>query len=105
MPRAKRKAKAASAAPVCRLCGRSGAGVTFAIFNPKVPPFGTCCTDCESTLPPGEVNLGALLTTKAPKCAPCDGTGFKSTVAISPGFTVSAVCDACFGYCHSAVPA
>lgn len=64
MPRAK-KAKAANAVPVCRLCGRSGAGVTFAIFNPKVPPFGTCCTDCESTLPPGPVDLEALLSARA----------------------------------------
>lgn len=63
MPRAK-KAKP-DPFPTCRLCGRRGAGVTFAIFNPKVPPFGTCCTDCEATLPPGPIDLDALLAARA----------------------------------------
>ncbi len=42
-------------APVCVFCKRSGAGVTFAVFNPRFAPFGTACTDCERTLPPGTV--------------------------------------------------
>lgn len=36
-----------SSAPVCTFCKRSGAGVRFAIFNPRFKPFGTACTDCE----------------------------------------------------------
>lgn len=39
--------------PVCVFCKRSGNGVTFAIFNPRFPPFGTACTDCEASLPEG----------------------------------------------------
>lgn len=40
-------------APVCVFCKRSGAGVQFAIFNPRFTPFGTACADCEATLPEG----------------------------------------------------
>lgn len=35
-------------APVCTFCKRSGAGVQFAIFNPRFQPFGTACSDCEA---------------------------------------------------------
>jgi len=42
-----------SSAPVCVFCRRSGAGVQFAIFNPRFQPFGTACVDCERDLPPG----------------------------------------------------
>lgn len=41
----------AQSAPVCVFCKRSGAGVTFAIYNPRFAPFGTACTDCERDLP------------------------------------------------------
>ena len=47
------KRKKESIAPRCVFCGRSGSGVTFAIFNPRFKPFGTACTDCEKSLPPG----------------------------------------------------
>lgn len=33
--------------PVCIFCARSE-GVQFAIFNPKFPPFGTACVECEA---------------------------------------------------------
>jgi hypothetical protein len=39
--------------PVCVFCKRSGAGVTFAIFSPRFPPFGTACVECERDLPEG----------------------------------------------------
>ena len=45
--------KSKSGNPVCVFCGRSGNGVQFAIFNPRFQPFGTACTECESSLPEG----------------------------------------------------
>ena len=45
--------KKVSSNPVCVFCGGTGAGVTFAMFNPRFPPFGTACTKCEETLPAG----------------------------------------------------
>ena len=33
--------------PTCKICGCSGAGIEFAIFNPAIPPFGTACAACE----------------------------------------------------------
>jgi hypothetical protein len=50
----KKKPARKSAAPVCVFCRRS-AGVSFAMFSPRFAPFGTACTECESTLPPGTV--------------------------------------------------
>jgi hypothetical protein len=52
--------KKTKSAPICVFCGRSS-GAQFAIFNPRFQPFGTACTDCEATLPPGTVvpSLGA----------------------------------------------
>ena len=47
--------KRKSDAPVCVFCQRSGAGVLFDIFSPRFQPFGTACTDCEESLPPGTV--------------------------------------------------
>ena len=47
-----KKSRPVKSAPVCCFCRRS-AGVQFVIFNPRFQPFGTACTDCESTLPPG----------------------------------------------------
>ena len=41
--------------PRCVFCGRSGSGVQFAIFSPRFAPFGTACTACEASLPPGTV--------------------------------------------------
>jgi hypothetical protein len=38
--------------PVCAFCRRSY-GVTFAMFSPRFPPFGTACSDCERDLPAG----------------------------------------------------
>lgn len=34
------------AAPVCKICKKTE-GVTFAIFTPAIPPFGTACVPCE----------------------------------------------------------
>lgn len=65
-----RKAKS-QAAPMCRICGRTGAGVTFAIFNPRFPPFGTACTDCEEAAAPGA-------TLESWTCARC-GTAHRGT--------------------------
>ena len=51
-----RKKTKAPSRPTCVFCKRSGTGVTFAIFNPRFQPFGTACTECEATLPPGTPN-------------------------------------------------
>ena len=32
--------------PVCKVCGQSGAGVQFKIFDSSFP-FGDCCVECE----------------------------------------------------------
>ena len=42
--------------PTCAFCKRSGSGITFAMFSPRFQPFGTACTECEATLPPGTAN-------------------------------------------------
>ena len=39
------------ARPTCVFCGRSD--VTFNVFTPRFPPFGTACTECEDRLPEG----------------------------------------------------
>lgn len=52
---AKTKTKPKASMPTCCFCGRSGDGVLFSIFTPRFKPFGTACTDCESTLPAGTV--------------------------------------------------
>lgn len=57
----KREAKVSEAGPTCHFCKRSGAGVQFAMFNPRFKPFGTACVDCEKSLPPD---------TPAPQVAP-----------------------------------
>ncbi len=44
----KTKSKSEKSAPVCVFCGGSS-GCQFAIFNPKFPPFGTACVECEKT--------------------------------------------------------
>lgn len=49
--RSRKKSKQRASAPVCVFCKRSGAGVQFAMFNPRFQPFGTACTDCEAILP------------------------------------------------------
>lgn len=54
----KKRKKAPAALPVCVFCKRSGSGVQFDIMNPRFAPFGTACTDCEKTLPPGTVVPG-----------------------------------------------
>lgn len=45
--------KKSSSAPCCCFCGRSGAGIQFAIFNPRFKPLGTACVPCEESLPEG----------------------------------------------------
>ncbi len=53
--------KKKASAPTCVFCKRTGNGVQFAIFTPRFKPFGTACTDCEATLPPGtEVPAGEI---------------------------------------------
>jgi len=48
--------------PICVFCGGTGRDVTFNIFTPRFPPFGTACVQCEETLPaeikvPADVKL------------------------------------------------
>jgi len=52
----RKKTKQAPSVPTCAFCKRSGTGITFAMFNPRFQPFGTACTECEATLPPGTAN-------------------------------------------------
>jgi hypothetical protein len=52
--------------PRCVFCGRDS-GVQFAIFNPRFPPFGTACVECEAKLPPGTV---AIVNAPAPAKEP-----------------------------------
>lgn len=61
----KRRNNKENSAPTCIFCGKSS-GVQFAIFNPKFPPFGTACVECEKIhdkLPektPFELQIGPL---------------------------------------------
>jgi hypothetical protein len=49
-----RRRKHVHVRPRCVFCGRD-TDVQFSIFNPRFPPFGTACVDCEATLPPETV--------------------------------------------------
>ena len=41
--------------PICKICGGSGEGVEFNIFNPVIPPFGTACVACEEKIKKGDI--------------------------------------------------
>ncbi len=71
--------------PVCVFCGRSGDGVLFNIFTPRFAPFGTACTDCEASLPPGTKppNSDNPTPEKIEKPEVPEETGKSSTCAIS----------------------
>lgn len=72
-------------APVCLFCGRSGAGVTFALC-PRFLPFGTACTDCERTIPVrADHILPQPLKVPSPPIRPCLHCGGVATVVEDGG--------------------
>lgn len=73
--------------PVCRFCRRSGAGVTFAMFAPRFAPFGTACTDCEATLPPGTTVPPAELEEAPPAAETRRTKEDRARAAVARAFT------------------
>lgn len=71
------------AKPACVFCGGSGTGVTFAMFNPRFPPFGTACTACEESLPPDVGDAAAPVRIEV-TAGPAKGQRYRGPLAGAP---------------------